>query len=134
MTTRDLKDRAQRHPEKQQRADAPVLRKPDWIRVKAPTSQGYRDTAKIMRENKLVTVCEEAGCPNVGECARIQPLSPRDAKRNGMPGTGCAPITGCSMVSRKFRATYCGCTYAFRACSTFAAGIPAASRVSSRAS
>ena len=68
MTTRDLKDRAQRHPEKQKRADTPVLRKPDWIRVKAPTSQGYRDTAKIMRENKLVTVCEEAGCPNVGEC------------------------------------------------------------------
>jgi len=65
---RDLKDRAQRHPEKQRRADAPVLRKPDWIRVKAPTSEGYRETARIMRENKLVTVCEEAGCPNVGEC------------------------------------------------------------------
>ena len=65
---RNLKDRAERHPEKQKQSDAPVLRKPDWIRVKAPTSQGYRDTAKIMRENKLVTVCEEAGCPNVGEC------------------------------------------------------------------
>ena len=65
---RDLSDRAQRHPEKQKRADTPVLRKPDWIRVKAPTSAGYRETAKIMRENKLVTVCEEAGCPNVGEC------------------------------------------------------------------
>jgi len=68
MSTRDLKNRAERHPEKQKRSDAPVLRKPDWIRVKAPTSQGYRDTAKIMRENQLVTVCEEAGCPNVGEC------------------------------------------------------------------
>ncbi len=65
---RDLSDRAQRHPEKQKRDDTPVLRKPDWIRVKAPTSEGYRETAKIMRENKLVTVCEEAGCPNVGEC------------------------------------------------------------------
>ncbi|MEM8870591.1 MAG: lipoyl synthase [Pseudomonadota bacterium] len=68
MTTRDLKNRAERHPEKQRRADAPILRKPDWIRVKAPTSEGYRETARIMRENKLVTVCEEAGCPNVGEC------------------------------------------------------------------
>ena len=46
MTTRDLKDRAQRHPEKQKKADTPILRKPDWIRVKAPTSQGYRDTAR----------------------------------------------------------------------------------------
>ncbi|MEM8657088.1 MAG: lipoyl synthase [Pseudomonadota bacterium] len=68
MSTRDLKNRAERHPEKQRRADAPILKKPDWIRVKAPTSEGYRETAKIMRENKLVTVCEEAGCPNVGEC------------------------------------------------------------------
>jgi lipoic acid synthetase len=65
---RDLRDRAQRHPEKAHRADAPVLRKPDWIRVKAPTSEGYRRTREIMRENRLVTVCEEAGCPNVGEC------------------------------------------------------------------
>ncbi|MEO1314350.1 MAG: lipoyl synthase [Pseudomonadota bacterium] len=68
MSTRDLKNRAERHPEKQRRADAPIFKKPDWIRVKAPTSEGYRETAKIMRENKLVTVCEEAGCPNVGEC------------------------------------------------------------------
>jgi lipoyl synthase len=68
MTDRDLADRAQRHPEKAHRADAPALRKPDWIRVKAPTSEGYRKTREIMRENRLVTVCEEAGCPNVGEC------------------------------------------------------------------
>ena len=67
-TTRDLQDRAQRHPEKAHRADAPVLRKPDWIRVKAPTSEGYKRTRDILRENRLVTVCEEAGCPNVGEC------------------------------------------------------------------
>ncbi len=68
MTRRDLNNRAERHPEKQKRGDAPVLRKPNWIRVKAPTSQGYRDTAKILRDNNLVTVCQEAGCPNVGEC------------------------------------------------------------------
>ncbi|WP_424933180.1 lipoyl synthase [Amaricoccus macauensis] len=67
-TERDLKNRAERHPEKAHKADTPILRKPDWIRVKAPTSEGYRETAKIMRENRLVTVCEEAGCPNVGEC------------------------------------------------------------------
>ncbi|MCB1353929.1 MAG: lipoyl synthase [Rhodobacteraceae bacterium] len=65
---RDLSNRAARHPEKAHRPDTPILRKPDWIRVKAPVSEGYRETARIMRENRLVTVCEEAGCPNVGEC------------------------------------------------------------------
>lgn len=68
MTERDLSDRKERHPEKAHRPDTPILRKPDWIRVKAPTSEGYRKTREIMRENRLVTVCEEAGCPNVGEC------------------------------------------------------------------
>jgi len=68
MDQRDLSDRAQRHPEKAKKADTPILRKPDWIRVKAPNSEGYRKTRDILRENKLVTVCEEAGCPNVGEC------------------------------------------------------------------
>ena len=68
MTTRDLKDRAGRHPEKAHRPETPILRKPEWIRVKAPTSEGYKRTRDIMRENRLVTVCEEAGCPNVGEC------------------------------------------------------------------
>ena len=57
-----------RHPEKQNRPDTPVLRKPPWIRVKAPTSEGYLETRRIVREAKLVTVCEEAGCPNIGEC------------------------------------------------------------------
>ncbi len=65
---RDLKIPEQRHPEKARRPDNPQPKKPDWIRVKAPTSQGYADTRKIMRDNNLVTVCEEAGCPNVGEC------------------------------------------------------------------
>jgi lipoic acid synthetase len=57
-----------RHPEKAHRPDAPLLRKPDWIRVKAPVSRGYLDTHAIVRGNRLNTVCEEAGCPNIGEC------------------------------------------------------------------
>ena len=68
MTERDLKLPAERHPEKAHRPDTDRLRKPDWIRVKAPNSEGYRRTRDILRDNKLVTVCEEAGCPNVGEC------------------------------------------------------------------
>jgi lipoic acid synthetase len=57
-----------RHPEKARRPDSPLAKKPDWIRVKAPVSAGYFATHAIMRENGLVTVCEEAGCPNIGEC------------------------------------------------------------------
>ena len=57
-----------RHPEKVNRPDAPSPPKPDWIRVRAPTTRGYADTRAIVRENGLVTVCEEAGCPNIGEC------------------------------------------------------------------
>ena len=57
-----------RHPEKAHRPDTPVLKKPEWIRVKAPVSRGYEETRRIMRDNNLVTVCEEAGCPNIGEC------------------------------------------------------------------
>ncbi len=57
-----------RHPEKAGRPDTPIQRKPDWIRVKAPTSTGYAETKKIVREHGLATVCEEAGCPNIGEC------------------------------------------------------------------
>ncbi len=57
-----------RHPEKAHRPDAPVTRKPDWIRVKAPVSRGYEETRAIVRANGLHTVCEEAGCPNIGEC------------------------------------------------------------------
>jgi lipoic acid synthetase len=44
------------------------MRKPDWIRVKAPGSPAYHETVKIVRDSKLVTVCEEASCPNIGEC------------------------------------------------------------------
>jgi lipoic acid synthetase len=57
-----------RHPEKAHRPDTPMLRKPDRIRVKAPVSKGYTDTHAIVRANNLHTVCEEAGCPNIGEC------------------------------------------------------------------
>ena len=57
-----------RHPEKAHRPDQPSLPKPDWIRVKAPVSPGYVATARIVRANGLHTVCEEAGCPNIGEC------------------------------------------------------------------
>ena len=57
-----------RHPEKAHRPDQEVLKKPEWIRVKAPTSRGYLETREIVKTNKLVTVCEEAGCPNIGEC------------------------------------------------------------------
>jgi lipoic acid synthetase len=65
VTILDLRPR---HPEKAHRPDNPVLRKPDWIRVKAPGSPGYAETKRIVREHGLHTVCEEAGCPNIGEC------------------------------------------------------------------
>jgi lipoic acid synthetase len=65
---RDLTLPKQRHPEKAHKADNKQPQKPSWIRVKAPVSEGYKKTRDLMRENKLVAVCEEAGCPNVGEC------------------------------------------------------------------
>ncbi len=61
-------DRRLRHPEKAHRPDTPALKKPEWIRVKAPVSKGYLATQAIVRANGLHTVCEEAGCPNIGEC------------------------------------------------------------------
>src|SRR5579885_3640633 len=57
-----------RHPEKAHRPDNPAPRKPAWIRVKAPTHPVYHETRALMRANRLVTVCEEAACPNIGEC------------------------------------------------------------------
>jgi lipoic acid synthetase len=57
-----------RHPEKANRPDNPIQRKPDWIRVRAPNHPIYHETRALMRKNKLVTVCEEAACPNIGEC------------------------------------------------------------------
>ncbi|MGB7259604.1 MAG: lipoyl synthase [Pseudolabrys sp.] len=64
----DINGPRPRHPEKAHRPDSPVQKKPDWIRVKAPVSPGYFATQAIMRANGLHTVCEEAGCPNIGEC------------------------------------------------------------------
>lgn len=57
-----------RHPEKVKRAETPVLKKPDWIRVRAPGNPAWQETANIVRAGGLVTVCEEASCPNIGEC------------------------------------------------------------------
>lgn len=57
-----------RHPEKQHRPDTEVLRKPEWIRVKAPVGKGFANTRGIVRSKNLHTVCEEAACPNIGEC------------------------------------------------------------------
>lgn len=70
VTVLDLvnQGKRERHPEKAHRPDNVVLKKPEWIRVKAPVSRGYSETRDIVRSNKLVTVCEEAGCPNIGEC------------------------------------------------------------------
>ena len=59
---KDLLDFANKFPKEK------MERKPDWIRVKAPTSQGYLETKKMLNEKKLHTVCEEASCPNIGEC------------------------------------------------------------------
>ncbi len=63
-----LLDKAKRHPEKQKNPDRPAGRKPDWIRVPAPQGKLYAETKDIVRKHKLTTVCEEAGCPNIGEC------------------------------------------------------------------
>ncbi len=60
--------RSLRHPEKQARPDTPVLRKPDWLRVRAPGSGQYQATRDLVRREGLHTVCEEAACPNIGEC------------------------------------------------------------------
>ena len=58
-----------RHPEKAHRPDqSSGLKKPDWIRVRAPVSKGFHETNDIVQSHNLVTVCGEAGCPNIGEC------------------------------------------------------------------
>jgi lipoic acid synthetase len=71
VTVIDTRGASPRHPEKQSRPDSPVLKKPDWLRVRAPGSAGYNDTRGLVREHKLTTVCEEAACPNIGECWSI---------------------------------------------------------------
>jgi lipoic acid synthetase len=57
-----------RHPEKAHKPDNISPRKPKWIRAKAPTSAAYNETRRLMRDKNLHTVCEEAACPNIGEC------------------------------------------------------------------
>lgn len=69
---KDLLDKAKRHPEKQKNPDRPMGKKPDWIRVKAPQGAVYHETRQTVRDLKLTTVCEEAGCPNIGECWQKQ--------------------------------------------------------------
>jgi lipoic acid synthetase len=64
----ELLDRAKRHPEKQKREDRPMGKKPAWIRVKAGQGKTYKETLDTVKSMKLTTVCEEAGCPNIGEC------------------------------------------------------------------
>ncbi len=71
VTVIDTRGGAVRHPEKQARPDSAVLKKPDWLRVRAPGSDGYNSTRGLVREHKLTTVCEEAACPNIGECWSI---------------------------------------------------------------
>jgi lipoic acid synthetase len=61
-----------RHPEKQSRPDTPALKKPEWLRVRAPGSPGYLATREIVKGHGLVTVCEEAACPNIGECWSVK--------------------------------------------------------------
>ena len=68
MTVLIEKNPRPRHPEKANRPDSEVLLKPAWIRVKAPTSAGFARTNKIVKDKGLVTVCQEAACPNIGEC------------------------------------------------------------------
>ncbi len=68
VTILDTTTARPRHPEKAHRPENPVKKKPDWIRVRAGGSPVYEETRKIVAENNLVTVCQEAGCPNIGEC------------------------------------------------------------------
>jgi lipoic acid synthetase len=83
-----------RHPEKAHRPDNPIQRKPDWIRVKAPNHPIYHETRALMRENRLVTVCEEAACPNIGEC-----WSQRHATMMIMGGTCTRACAFCNVAT-----------------------------------
>jgi len=72
MTHSPTPEAALRHPEKAGRPDSPIPRKPDWLRVRAPGSPEYQATRRLMRELRLNTVCEEAACPNIGECWKLK--------------------------------------------------------------
>jgi len=68
MPSPNLTKGADRHPEKRRNEDRPQPRRPDWLRVKAPRAGAFSETKRLMRDLDLVTVCEEAACPNIGEC------------------------------------------------------------------
>jgi len=68
MPSPNIKTGAERHPEKRRSPDRPQPRRPEWLRVKAPRDGAFTETTRLMRELDLVTVCEEAACPNIGEC------------------------------------------------------------------
>jgi lipoic acid synthetase len=85
---------AARHPEKAHRPDNPIQRKPAWIRVRAPSSPVYHETRALMRENRLTTVCEEAACPNIGEC-----WSQRHATMMIMGGTCTRACAFCNVAT-----------------------------------
>ena len=68
MPSPNVKTGAERHPEKRRNPDRPQPRRPEWLRVKAPRDGAFTETTRLMRELDLVTVCEEAACPNIGEC------------------------------------------------------------------
>ena len=68
MPSPNVKTGAERHPEKRRNPDRPQPRRPEWLRVKAPRNVAFTETTRLMRELDLVTVCEEAACPNIGEC------------------------------------------------------------------
>ena len=57
-----------RHPEKIKKFNPTTIKKPNWLKVKAPTSKKYFETLDIVKSHNLVTVCQEAACPNIGEC------------------------------------------------------------------
>jgi lipoic acid synthetase len=94
MVTRVEIDHRARHPEKVNRPDNPIQRKPDWIRVRAPTHPVYHETRSLMRENRLTTVCEEAACPNIGEC-----WSQRHATMMIMGGTCTRACAFCNIAT-----------------------------------
>jgi lipoic acid synthetase len=68
VTVHDATSSKPRHPEKAARPDSPRLKKPDWLRIRLPSSEGYAQTARIVADHGLSTVCKEAACPNIGEC------------------------------------------------------------------
>jgi len=92
-----------RHPEKVANVSSPILRKPKWIRVKAPGSPVFAETRKIVRDNNLTTVCEEAGCPNIGEC-----WSKRHATMMIMGDTCTRACAFCNVITGKPAALHGG--------------------------